>query len=80
MAGEQPTEPGVFKVPFLPQRKVDEYPALNYDPPSNASQPRHQFTLDVVKDGTFMGTYSIPIERSYSTFGRLPICDYSMDH
>ncbi|KAJ2861497.1 hypothetical protein GGH94_004857 [Coemansia aciculifera] len=80
MAGEQPTEPGVFKVPSLPQRKVDEYPALNYDPPSNASQPRHQFTLDVVKDGTFMGTYSIPIERSYSTFGRLPICDYSMDH
>ncbi|KAJ1901998.1 hypothetical protein GGI13_001718 [Coemansia sp. RSA 455] len=80
MAGEPSNQPGIFKVPSLPPRKADEYPALNYTPPSNASQPQHQFTLDVIKDGTLMDTYSIPSERSYSTFGRLPICDYSMDH
>ncbi|KAJ2828424.1 hypothetical protein GGI24_002392, partial [Coemansia furcata] len=80
MAGEPTTGAGTFKVPALPQRKVDEYPPLNYEAPSDASPPQHRFTMDVIKDGSFMDTFKIPLGRSYSTFGRLPICDYSMDH
>ncbi|KAJ2891884.1 hypothetical protein IWW38_003438 [Coemansia aciculifera] len=76
---------GVFKVPSLPQRNTAAAadplpPPLNYEPPANAALPSHQFTIDVIKDGSFLDTHTIPSKRTFSTFGRLPICDYPMDH
>ncbi|KAJ2028295.1 hypothetical protein IWW57_002225 [Coemansia sp. S610] len=70
---------GEFKVPSLPQRKDVEYPTLSYEPPSNSSQPRHSFIIDVIKDGALVDSFPVP-SQPYSTFGRLPICDYPMDH
>ncbi|KAJ2665331.1 hypothetical protein IWW48_000220 [Coemansia sp. RSA 1200] len=58
-----------------------EPPPLKYQPPSNASKPARAYTLEVIKQGSLVGTHEFKgSESTYFTFGRLPICDFPMDH
>ncbi|KAJ1986413.1 hypothetical protein GGI25_005760 [Coemansia spiralis] len=79
-----------FKVPSLPKAKpklsdkegaLEQFPALKYQPPSNASIPNGQYSLEVIKDGSVVENHKIPQKAStYFSFGRLPVCDFPMDH
>ncbi|KAJ2471871.1 hypothetical protein GGI02_001984 [Coemansia sp. RSA 2322] len=87
MSEEHAGEAGAFKIPSLPPRKavgsaqaVPQQPLLKYQPPANAGLPKHSFSLNVIKDGSFVDSYRLPTDKTFSTFGRLPLCDFSMDH
>ncbi|KAI8324713.1 SMAD/FHA domain-containing protein, partial [Martensiomyces pterosporus] len=80
-----------FKVPSVPARRTAAAPAnsepahrpappLSYTPPSNAHAPQRQYTLEAVKDGSVVESRNVATTKSFFTFGRLPVCDYPMDH
>ncbi|KAJ1858968.1 hypothetical protein GGH12_004951 [Coemansia sp. RSA 1822] len=80
MAEESQTVDG-FKVPAVPKRaKQPQFPALKYEQPTNAGPPQHEYTLEVVKSGSQVESHSVPTTKTFYTFGRLPICDFPMDH
>ncbi|KAJ2130807.1 hypothetical protein GGH19_000469 [Coemansia sp. RSA 1807] len=80
MAEESKTVDG-FKVPAVPKRaKQPQFPALKYEQPTNAGPPQHEYTLEVVKSGSQVESHSVPTTKTFYTFGRLPVCDYPMDH
>ncbi|KAJ2513252.1 hypothetical protein H4217_006439 [Coemansia sp. RSA 1939] len=58
-----------------------EPPPLKYRPPSNTSKPAGAYTLEVIKQGSLVGTHEFKgSDSTYFTFGRLPTCDFPMDH
>ncbi|KAJ2355051.1 hypothetical protein GGF43_002914 [Coemansia sp. RSA 2618] len=70
-----------FKVPAVPKRAPQpQFPPLNYEQPANAGAPPHDYTLDVIKAGCQVESHAVPTQKSFFTFGRLPICDFPMDH
>ncbi|KAJ2314870.1 hypothetical protein IWW52_004174 [Coemansia sp. RSA 2704] len=78
---DQPKTIDGFKVPALPSRLTKpQFPALSYAEPSNSGYPQHDYTLEVIKNGAQAEFHEIPGTKSYVTFGRLPVCDYPMDH
>ncbi|KAJ1784759.1 hypothetical protein LPJ59_006288, partial [Coemansia sp. RSA 2399] len=82
-------EPEEFKVPAPPQPKANagdkesaglQAPPLKYQEPTNASKPGGVYTLEVVKQGSVVEAHEIRATATYFTFGRLPVCDFPMDH
>ncbi|KAJ2708408.1 hypothetical protein H4R19_004760 [Coemansia spiralis] len=75
---------GGFKVPALPGREreqsSDGFPALSYTEPATAGVPLYTYSLEVVKDGSIVEEHDVLRDRTFRTFGRLPICDYPMEH
>ncbi|KAJ2775482.1 hypothetical protein IWQ56_000018 [Coemansia nantahalensis] len=73
-----------FKVPALPGRaraqNSDGFPALSYTAPPTAGAPQYAYTLEVVKDGRIVEEHEVPRDSTFRTFGRLPVCDYPMEH
>ncbi|KAJ2547359.1 hypothetical protein EV175_005252 [Coemansia sp. RSA 1933] len=55
-------------------------PPLKYKEAANASKAAGVFTLEVVKQGSLVETHDIGTDRTYFTFGRLPTCDFPMEH
>lgn len=80
MSNNQPPDDH-FKVPSLPATISDKrVPPLNYQPPTNSCNPFQIFVLDEIKEGYLIATHHLPTTKSYVVFGRLPLCDFSMDH
>ncbi|KAJ2794720.1 hypothetical protein H4R20_006131, partial [Coemansia guatemalensis] len=81
-----------FQVPAVPKRPSSQaqpqpsaavpahVPPLSYEQPSNASAPQHDYTMEVIKDGSVVESHTVAKDRTYFTFGRLPICDFPMEH
>ncbi|KAJ1722384.1 hypothetical protein LPJ53_003178 [Coemansia erecta] len=75
-----------FKVPSVPASKSirqpePHFPPLKYTPPSDGCVPQHQYTLDVIKDGQILESHDIACgDKTFFTFGRLPVCDFPMEH
>ncbi|PVV01967.1 hypothetical protein BB560_003595 [Smittium megazygosporum] len=62
------------------QKKPSNFPPLNYSPPENRADPAHQYKFEVLKQGSIIETINIPTDQDYFVFGRLPNCDFIMDH
>ncbi|KAJ2851341.1 hypothetical protein IWW36_001238 [Coemansia brasiliensis] len=79
---DQSKSTGGFKVPAAPKRSAPlAPPPLKYDEPATAVPPSAEFTLEVIKAGTLLETRTIkPTTQTYFVFGRLPNCDFSMEH
>ncbi|KAJ2403208.1 hypothetical protein GGI23_000138 [Coemansia sp. RSA 2559] len=82
-------EPIEFKVPAPPQPRANaadkesaglQAPPLKYQAPTNASKPGGVYTLEVIKQGSVVEAHEIRATATYFTFGRLPVCDFPMDH
>ncbi|KAJ1730091.1 hypothetical protein LPJ61_003205, partial [Coemansia biformis] len=73
-----------FKVPAVPKRvgaQIDKgFPALEYKEPPTAGVPQYEYSLEVVKDGSVAEEHIVARDKTFQTFGRLPVCDYPMDH
>ncbi|PVU94613.1 hypothetical protein BB561_002395 [Smittium simulii] len=61
-------------------KKNTQYPPLNYTPPQNRAEPARAYTFDVLKNGSLLETLAISIEQDYFVVGRLPNCDFPLDH
>ncbi|KAJ2080951.1 hypothetical protein H4R24_002704 [Coemansia sp. RSA 988] len=83
---EQPSTIDEFKVPAVPKRPPSQpqppadVPPLNYEQPSNASTPQLNYSIEVIKDGSVVESHRVARDRAYFTFGRLPNCDFPMEH
>ncbi|ORX73948.1 SMAD/FHA domain-containing protein, partial [Linderina pennispora] len=53
---------------------------LPYTPPDNAERPARSYILEEIKDGMLVETHAIPRTKTFFVFGRLPMCDFPMDH
>ncbi|KAJ2653393.1 hypothetical protein IWW40_000446 [Coemansia sp. RSA 1250] len=72
-----------FKVPAAPKRSAPKaLPPLKYDEPATAAPPSTEYTLEVIKAGTQLESHTIEpnASQTYYLFGRLPHCDFSMEH
>ncbi|KAJ1898052.1 hypothetical protein LPJ66_002986, partial [Kickxella alabastrina] len=71
-----------FKVPSLPAttKALPAAPPLPYTPPSNAIRPTHDYIVEVIKDGALLESHKLNMAQTHFTFGRLPTCDFPMDH
>ncbi|KAJ2227430.1 hypothetical protein H4R99_008099 [Coemansia sp. RSA 1722] len=87
---QESTDTDGFKVPLLPASKLkpdrpssntpEYFPPLKYTPPKDASVPKYRYTLEVIKDGQVIEEHDIGLDKTFFTFGRLPICDFPMEH
>ncbi|PIA13764.1 SMAD/FHA domain-containing protein, partial [Coemansia reversa NRRL 1564] len=53
---------------------------LSYEQPLNAGTPQHNYNMEVIKDGSVVESHTVARDKTYFTFGRLPICDFPMEH
>ncbi|PVU90213.1 hypothetical protein BB559_004738 [Furculomyces boomerangus] len=55
-------------------------PPLNYKPPKNRAEPNKEYFFEVLKNGSIIQTINIPTNQDYFVAGRLPNCDFVLDH
>ncbi|KAJ2776734.1 hypothetical protein H4R18_005520, partial [Coemansia javaensis] len=53
---------------------------LDYAEPSTAGPPQEGIVLEVVKSGSVVESHVVPRDKTFCTFGRLPVCDFPMEH
>ncbi|KAJ3183511.1 Kanadaptin [Geranomyces variabilis] len=56
-----------------------KYPPLNYETPEWSCAPREERYFEVLKNGRIVSK-SAPISKAFLLAGRLPICDFELEH
>ncbi|TPX56210.1 hypothetical protein PhCBS80983_g04684 [Powellomyces hirtus] len=56
-----------------------QHPPLNYDTPEWSSAPKDERYFEVLKNGRIVSK-SAPISKAFLIAGRLPICDFELEH
>ena len=81
MAEFRAPQPRPISNPITDQSSSDDppIPPLPYKPPEWSGLPTKQYSFEVLKNGVIIETTEC-ITKDFVTFGRLPICDVSLEH